>query len=142
MPSQFAGKILPCCRVGILPSRARTSLYARVDHQALPFAIPKYDFSPFLCSNLIPCEPGNPASAWNDALRALCRSDSCPSRLCSRTASTQSGGALGQSDHCTCRIGVCQYSLMQKQRKTSAFLNRSRWFDLSQVESTANSAHR
>ena len=40
MPSQFAGKILPCCRVGILPSRARTSLYARVDHQALPFAIP------------------------------------------------------------------------------------------------------
>src|SRR5262249_6841480 len=63
-------------------------------------------FSAFSCSNLISCQPGTPASAWSVVPRALCRSDTCPSRLCSRTVSIQSGGALDQSDLCTCRIVV------------------------------------
>src|SRR6516164_1628935 len=54
--------------------------------------------------SLISYQPGTPASAWSVVPRALCRSDICPSRLCSRTVSIQSGGALDQSDLCTCRI--------------------------------------
>jgi hypothetical protein len=61
-----------------------------------------------------------PASSWSDALRASCGSNSYPGRLCSKIASTQIGVGQGQSDHCTCRIGVCQFSLTLE--RTSAIL--------------------
>jgi hypothetical protein len=71
-------------------------------------------------ARVIPCEPKIPASAWSDALRAWCRRDRHPGRLYNKTASTQIGAAQGQSVHCTCRIGVCQYALAEKVERTSA----------------------
>ena len=71
-------------------------------------------------ARVIPCEPKTPASSWSDALRASCGSNSYPGRLCSKIASTQIGVGQGQSDHCTCRIGVCQFSLTLE--RTSAIL--------------------
>ena len=69
---------------------------------------------------VIPCEPKTLASSWSDLLRASCGSNNYPDRLCSRTASIQIGAARGQSGHCICRIGACQFSLMQRLELTSA----------------------